>query len=248
MIPRLWVCVALFFSVNWSAHQWVIEAGGGAGRTYLPGNTSVDNGAPSPYNQDVYSIQNISTHMGQIGVGYRMGEEKSFLPFYSAMINYQHYNNGNINGYVAQYGLSEFTNYRYSMQSASDVFMLQGKLDLAAWHHILPYISAGLGAALNHVNQYQETALENVTPRISPDYAGHTEKNWALSLGAGLDVILTKNYWVTLGYQRLYQGNFKSGSGADSWAGTKLDIGHGKTDMVFINLSANLPQAFTYRK
>lgn len=254
MISRLWVYAVfvlcqLLYSINsFAANQWFLEAGAGAGRSYLPGSTTVDNGAPYPYNNDVYSIQNMSLNLLQFGVGYRMGEEKPFLPFYSVEVNYQHYNNGRINGYVTQYGLSEFTNYRYSMQAASDVFMLAGKWDLAEWHRLLPYLSAGIGASLNHVSNYQETALDNVTPRISPNYAGNTEKNLAFSIGAGLDVILTENYWLTLGYQRLFQYDVKSGSGVDSWSGSKLDFGHAKTDMVFINLSANFPQAFTYRK
>jgi hypothetical protein len=98
----------------------------------------------------------------------------------------------------------------------------------------------------SHLSDYTETAIPPVTARISPDYQGGTKTTLALTAGIGVDFILTKNTWLTLGYDHVFQGNTSTERGASTWSGTKLSLGKARADTVFLNLSAKIPDAFLY--
>lgn len=214
----------------------------------MANHTTVNNGSdfPPPSNVDYYSINNPRVvALAQAIVGYRwhtIGQE--YFPYSSLYLQYRHNFNGSIQGYVQQYSLPEFQNYKYRMNYQSNLLTLNAKFDLIEWMHIMPYLAGGAGFIVNSTNNYNEAALANVTPRFSPHFNGKSNTNWALTLGAGFDFILTRCLWLTLGYEHVFQGGnyLSSGSGTDSWSGTHLNFGSPKMDTVFLNLTVNLPQ------
>ncbi|MHB1947709.1 MAG: outer membrane protein [Gammaproteobacteria bacterium] len=236
-------------AVSLNENGWFFGLGGGAAWTHVGhSSTTVPNGSdtPPPTNVDAYSITNpkVVANM-QLMLGYRWHiENLCYLPYLSLYLQYRHNFNANLHGTIEQYSLPDFLNYRYRMNYDSDLITLNGKFDLVEFYHIMPYLAGGLGVIINHLNNYNETAFVGVTPRTSPHFNGISTTNFAGTLGAGLDFILTKNLWLTLGYEHVFvSGHLKSGSGTAAWSGTTLNFGNVRTDNVFLSLTANFPQA-----
>ncbi|MBV8803107.1 MAG: outer membrane beta-barrel protein [Gammaproteobacteria bacterium] len=222
---------------------WYIGAGGGASWAHFANNTTVLNGMPvsPPYNQDLFSIQTLKDANVQLVAGYRWQNKTNFFPCSNIFFQYRSYINNDISGSIEQFSLPEFTNYNYRMKYSADLLTLNGKFDLIEYERVMPYVSGGAGIIINSLYDYSESPTANVTPRISPGYTTNNSTHMALTLGAGLDYILTENYWLTLGYEHVFQGSIKSGSGQSTWSNTSLHFGNVKMDTVFINFSMNLP-------
>ncbi len=231
---------------------WIMGAGGGLSWINLPSNEYIENGigilapygVPAPYNYDNYSVNAQQAGIFQYFFGYRWHRSASCLPYYSLSAQYTHFFSSNVSGEVTQFSFPAFENYNYKMRYTADLFTLNGKFDLIDFHSFLPYLSAGIGAIFNHINSYDESPLSNVTPRMSPGYRGNSDVKLAGTLGAGLDFIVNNHYWVTLGYEHVFQGNIRSGPGVGLWSNSVLNLGNVKMDSVFLVLTANFPQGF----
>ena len=227
---------------------WFVGAGAGAGWGKLPDSyTTVSNGAPDspPYNQDLYTINNPSfSLMLQFNAGYRWQHDNAYVPFSSLYVQYRHYNDGNVTGRIYQYSLPDFLNYNYQMSYMADLVTVNGKLDLGQNKRVMPYIAGGVGAIINRVEDYKENQTANVTPRISPGFASTSSTHFAATLGVGVDIILTRNVWMTLGYDHVFQTSLPNASGVNAWTGTSLRLGDVRLDTVFLNISARFPDTF----
>lgn len=237
---------------NWHAKGsgWFIGAGGGLNWSHLSkSTTTVSNGsgAASPMDHDTFTVGPLDrAGIEQLSVGYRWHQKKKFLPYSQVYLQYRHSDSVHTGGTVDQYTLPDFVNYVYSVSYESDLFTLNGKLDLVEFHHIMPYVTAGAGFIMTHLNGYTETAIPPVTARISPGYLGGTQTSLALTAGVGVDFILSKNFWLTLGYDHVFEGSAQSGSGQGSWSPTSLNLGSVHADAVFLNLSARLPDVLVF--
>lgn len=229
-------------------NAWFVGAGGGIYWAKLQdSSTNVSNGAPQPppFNQDLYTINNPSANgVLQVSAGYRWKHNQLFIPYSSIYLQYRHYMSTNVTGNIYQYSLPEFLNYKYSFSYNADLFTLNGKLDLANFKKIMPYVSGGVGVIMNRLENYTENQTANVTPRISPAFNANTSSQFAATLGAGIDYTLTKNVWLTLGYEHVFQTNLPKASGSNTWAGSSLNLGSTRLDTVFLNISAKLPDTF----
>lgn len=227
-------------------NTWFIGIGGGYSWIHLPNSTSVPNGSfqTPPYDQDLFSINNPKTSMEQLQIGYRWHTQKQFFPYTHVFFQVRQYNTTDIKGTVEQYSIPEFLNYNYKINYQATLATINGKFDLIQINRFLPYISAGIGFMNNYVSDYTESALPNVTQRISPDYSGNTKTQLAYTLGVGVDYIITKNIWATLGFDHVFKTKLSSGSGAGSWSGTSLNFGNAQINTVFLNITASVPDAF----
>jgi opacity protein-like surface antigen len=227
-----------------NSNTWFAGAGGGISWVHFPSNTSVGNGMPvaPPSNQDLFSIQTLKDSNVQFDVGYRwVNNNRKYFPYTNVYFQYRSYINDDIKGSVEQFSLPEFTNYDYEMTYSADLLTINGKFDLVEYKKFMPYVAAGIGLVMNSVYDYSESPTANVTPRTSPGYTTNNTNHLALTLGAGIDYILTENYWITLGYEHVFQGSVRSGPGLTTWSGTSLDFGNVKMDTVFVNFTMNLP-------
>lgn len=232
-------------NVESARSPWFLGAGGGFSWINLNKNTSVPNGslADPPSNLDSLTIHSPNEGTAQIMFGYRWQEQNPYLPYAQLFLQYRHYFKKDITGQVDQYSLPEFVNYNYRMGYSADLVTINGKFDFIQCSRVMPYVSAGGGLIVNNLSSYHETALSNVTARDNPGYQSSQKVNWAGTLGAGFDLIVTENTWITLGYEHVFQGSLKSGAGTGSWSQTALNFGNVKMDNVFLTLSTNLPQA-----
>lgn len=246
LLPTTSFAYSLFIpSVNIADQAWFIGAGGGIARIHFSnGHTSVDNGSLflPPMNQDTYSINTPTTGIAQINAGYIAYNGSKYFAAFSAYIQYRHYFTSHISGSVEQYTLPEFENYNYKVRYEADLFTINGKVGLVQLNQFIPYISAGIGFIINHVNDYTESPKPDITARISPTYQGKSNTNLAYTLGAGIDFLINKCMTITLGYDHVFQGNTTSGQGLSTWSSASLNFGDTNLDTVFLSVTTYIPQ------
>lgn len=256
----LMYCLVCLTSTAFAAHSyhsssktkensWFFGLGGGLSWINLSnGYTTVINGAPvpPPNNVDYYSIKTPQyQYQFQSALGYRWHRKKTYFPYLSTYILYRHYYSTDIKGSINQYSLPEFYNYDYRMSYSANLVTLNAKANLFEFKQVLPYLSLGVGGIFNQLQMYQEFATANVTPRSSPGYGNHANVNPALTLGLGLDLKASPNWWVTLGYEFMFQGALTTQNGIDSWASSHLAFSNNtKMNTGFIQITANIPEGF----
>lgn len=202
--------------------------GGQKGR--ISSSTTVDNGSgfDSPSNRDIYSGSNVTDMSTTLGfyTGYRFAFDRGLLQFFSLGFQYQHFFLSKTSGNVAEFSLPlAFTNYSYNWQNSTNLLLANAKLNFNGYKTLLPYFNVGIGAALNQIEGYSETAYLNVTPRISPAFKKANHSNFAYILGAGLDYEFSSKVLFSIGYQYSYLGSTSLGYGVGSWSTQKLDFG-----------------------
>lgn len=104
----------------------------------------------------------------------------------------------------------------YKGDITSNVFMLNGFIDLGTFKGITPYIGAGVGAVANHVKNLSVTKDANA---YTVD--GKTEWGVAWALHAGVGIQLSERTTLEVGYSYTDIGDAKSGENVDN-------IGHFK--------------------
>lgn len=205
-------------------NNWLLSVGGGAQRTSFSGDMMVNNGLDLaiPYNNDRYLIANTTQGIVMLTAGYRWQREAMWMPAWSTGIAYQYLLNSKAGGTIQQYSLPEFTNYHYQRELSSNVALVTAKLNIFQYAMVSPWINTGIGAAFNRSGHYQESALANVTPRISPNFATHTTSQFAWNVGVGVDVIMSARWFVSVGFDWQDLGAVASGVGQQLWSSQAL--------------------------
>jgi len=211
----------------------------GVEKPNINSHMTVNNGSgyAPPYDLDNYSTNENTAASAALEAGYRWKHNKSWIPVYAVSVRYQHLFSNDIGDKVMQYSLPEFTNYTYQWNVVSDIFVLLGKLDLAEWHHFMPYVTGGAGVSFNRVTNYKESAIPPVTPRTSPGFNDNTVNRFTYQVGAGVDWQVTPKVIASLDYAYQDLGKIISGPGAGSWSSSSLSTSryHINTVMLGVN-------------
>ncbi|WP_019215533.1 outer membrane protein [Legionella tunisiensis] len=155
-----------------------------------------------------------------VGGGYRFTH--FIVPAVSVGIHYSHFFSRKIKGQIMQYSLPEFTNYNYQWNLSSDLILASSKINVLEIHHVMPFVQAGIGVSINHMSEYSESVLPNVTPRINPGFSNHNRTTFAYQLGAGLDWAVKPQWLLSVGYEYTDLGKFSSGPGLQEWSSATL--------------------------
>jgi opacity protein-like surface antigen len=179
-------------------------------------------GLPRPYAFDQYSFS--SKYALLIGAegGYLWANSRQFLPAYSLGLKYKYMFSQNIGGQITQFSLPQFTNYDYSWQLYSQSILASAKVNVFRWKRMMPYVSGGVGVALNTTNRYIELGRANVTPRISPSFGNKTLTEFTYTLGVGLDWQPSVNTLLSVGYEYQDLRKLASDYGVGSWSSASL--------------------------
>ncbi|MCX7117759.1 MAG: outer membrane beta-barrel protein [Legionellales bacterium] len=222
------------------ASGWFATIQGGALWTNSSDSMTVSNGSPypPPLNVDHYSVNGNQTS-GVIAVlgGYQWRHQGEWIPAYSLALRYQHFFNASLNGVVTQYSLPQFANYNYTWNVDSNLISLYSKIDLFQYGRFTPFFDVGVGAAINHTSDFNETALSGVTPRISPAFQSNSQTSFTYNLGLGVDFAVTSQWSVSVGYDYQYFGAIKSGPGLTTWSADRLSLGNLQGNMVTAGLT-----------
>lgn len=208
--------------------SWFVNGQAGGQEISTASSATVNNGSglSSPFNQDIYTVQSTSgaTLLGA-AAGYRWSLPNAWLSAVSLGLQYQYLFTNTIQGKVIQYGLRPFTNYEYTWQTTNNLLVGNVQFNLMNYRHFSPYLNAGAGGVFRQSKTYIESPIANVTPRISPNYANHSDTQFAYILGAGIEYEWQR-YLFSAGYQFSDLGVLRSGRGSSSWSSQYLDFGH----------------------
>jgi opacity protein-like surface antigen len=190
---------------------------------------------PAPSNQDFYTVtDNHINPLIAVFIGKRWQREKKIFPAFSVGLRYESLFQTVINGTITQYTLADFKNYDYQWKIASNLFFASAKLNLFQSQTLLPFITGGLGVAVNRTSGYRETALSDVTARTTPGFTNRTNSQFSYHVGAGVDVPFTKQWIGSLAYQYMDLGKISSGSGMNTWSNQSLNLGRYRSNAVLI--------------
>ncbi len=180
-----------------------------------------------PFNQDIYtsSGSNASTLLG-VQIGGRWQINTKWLTGISLGAQYQYFFETDVTGQVQQFSLPRFTNYQYQLSTATNLIVAHGKLHLLEYKKFSPFLQGGIGGAIHNTRNYTETALVNVTPRVSPRFRNHTNSEFAYILGAGIEYWLSQVLILSAAYQYSALGTLVSGHGTSTWSGEQLNFGN----------------------
>ena len=221
-----------------SNRGWYVSADFGAQRNSL-NNMHVFNGSdfPSPENFDLFSVDNNYQYLLALSGGYRWERDCWWLPAYSLGMRYKHVFGRNVGEKIMQYSDPEFLNYSYHWRIYSDVLLASTKLNIVQYKRFLPYVTGGVGGAINKAKSYRETALPGITPRISPAFGNSNSTKLTYNVGAGVDFQVSPQVLMTLGYEYQNLGKVSSGSGLYTWAGQALNLGSYQSNAALLSVS-----------
>lgn len=226
---------------NDPSNNWYVGMNAGFMQTSMSKKMmTVPNGSsyPPPENVDQYTLKQHHPVMIDVQAGHRWKRNQQWLPAYALALRYQHVFTKNIQGTVTEYSLPEFVNYNYHWGVGADALSLYSKIDLIQYARLMPYVDAGLGFSSTNSRHYSETALSNVTPRFSPDYASKRNSQFTYNLGAGLDFIVTPHILLSAGYEYQSFGKLASGVGqGPNWHAAKLNLGKLNTNMGLVGFT-----------
>ena len=223
-----------------SKNQWFLTVGSGAQFPHEQENAKVANGSdfPPPANVDSYSInQPNASAIILLSAGHRWTFNQQWMPAFSLGLDYQYLSPYETNGTITQYSNPLFNNYSYQIKTSSNVLLVAAKANVFQLNRFSPYISGGLGGAVNDSYNYNETAFSGVTPRISPAFKHNTNTEFAYHVGAGLDLDLSSSFLISVGY--LYQniGKVVSGNGVTTWSKTSLNLNEAAQNEIIASVS-----------
>ncbi|BBB15627.1 uncharacterized protein RVIR1_11640 [Candidatus Rickettsiella viridis] len=129
--------------------------------------------------------------------------DSNYFPFISLGLHYQYANLENKKTLMEfdisddQYTLAESSNYEFLQNS----LLANLKVDIYRWGRIMPYVNLGLGASWNQAKQ-QEPYVFDVLPGEPIVLTSPNSRNTSFSygVGAGLDFLVSENFWLSLGY------------------------------------------------
>jgi opacity protein-like surface antigen len=207
------------------SNQWFVGIGGG---WIAPFGTDSTNFASSgmPYFPDDRYDGNHSDSTGQVSgfFGYQWQRESCFFPATSLSFDYTYTFPLSIRGDIFVNDLPDAKNFTYQYSISQQLPMAKLKLDLYQWGQLMPYLSGGLGAALNRVYDYSDRPIPGATVMHRRyGFNSTTTTQFAGSFGAGLDYWLNHNSQISIGYELAYYGKTKTGRGQGSLSNNRLE-------------------------
>lgn len=216
---------------------WYLGASVSAVWASLPDNMTVNNGGPVPYDNDLFSVSHGRDTALAIQAGYEWQRPTSWLPVYSLGLQYEHFWVHSMSGTITQYSLPEFLNYSYSWDNQIDTISLYTKLHLLECGLLRPFVTGGVGLAINRSGQYYESAFVGATQRYSPGFGRHTQTNLAYNLGVGIEYSFSSELGLSLAYTYENLGDLRSGNGVNTWAADYLTLKNFQVNMLTVGMT-----------
>jgi opacity protein-like surface antigen len=145
--------------------------------------------------------------------GVFLGLETELYKNFQGQFGFSYYQNRTFNftGSVYQFATPSMNNLAYHYQLSSQRFMAETKLLSTYKKHYHPYLTAGLGEAINQAYQYHEVPVSTADVPMSQGFNNRTHQTFTYQLGLGLDIDLNSHVCLGAGYRFLDLG--KAGLG-----------------------------------
>jgi opacity protein-like surface antigen len=222
-----------------SPGNWFITAGAGVQSPHWhnPMQISNNSGFPAPNDKDLYATKNQSEPVLALSLGKRWQREHFWLPAYSFGVFWQYFFRTHLGNTIMQYSSPAFTNYQYKWDLTANVLLASAKLNLFQYGILSPYINVGIGSSFNRTSNYEETPVPGVTPRTSPSFVKFSTSEFAYNAGAGIDIQLTSQFIISVGYNYQDLGQVSSGPGTGTWSNQSLNPGSYHSNEILVSAS-----------
>lgn len=142
------------------------------------------------------------------------GAEIRFLKQWAWQIGLSYYQSSSFGetGNVYQFSDPAFNNLTYQYQIQSRRVSIDTKISHTChgiWH---PYITAGLGEAINETYGYMEMPVTSADVPMAEPFAGHTAHSFTYAVGLGVDVDLNEHLRFGAGYRFIDLGSASLGT------------------------------------
>ena len=186
-------------------------------------NNYAPSGMPGfPY--DRYDARRIENNLEySIMAGYQWRRNANFIPAYSLALSYGGFSKSSLHGVIFENNLLDSKNFEYKFNVWQQLAMLKLKVDLYRWRSFMPYVSAGAGAAFNHVSGYEQWPIPGATLQHKRfGFSSSTTTQFAGVVGAGLDYWINSYAQLSLGYQFTSTGTIRTGFGQSVLGSSRL--------------------------
>ncbi len=196
-----------------------------------------DSGFPAPYSNDLYFTKNQGEPVVAVSLGKRWQQTNVWFPSYSLGIFWQYFFRTYFGNTVMQYSDPELANYRYQWDLTANLLLASAKINLVQYKILSPYFNIGIGSSFNRTANYKENALPGVIPRTSPGFSNFSNSEFAYKIGAGIDLQLSSNFIVSIGYNYQDLGQISSGAGKQIWSDQSLNPGSYHSNEILFSVS-----------
>jgi opacity protein-like surface antigen len=142
-------------------------------------------------------------------MGYQFSFKNKFLPYYSLGLLYQIGEPTRVNGLVDPEGLGNSGDASYQGQIVSQSLFINNQWGLFNYHHVIPYLEAGLGIAQHELKGYQILPASNIVINNGQNFAFA----WLAGGGLAYELPLESHALVfNLGVRYMNLGSASAGS------------------------------------
>lgn len=206
-------------------NHWFIGVGGGWVDPFGTGATNFASSGMPEFPDDRYASTG-SKSAGQVSgfVGYQWRRSNLYFPAVSLSFEYSYTFPLGVHGDIYVNDLPDAKNFTYKYDISQQLPMTKLKLDLYRWKQLMPYISGGVGAVVNHGYNYSDSPIPGAT--VMHRRFGFTSTNktrFAGSFGAGLDYWFKYNTQISVGYELAYYGKASTGKGQGALNANRLE-------------------------
>jgi opacity protein-like surface antigen len=176
----------------------VIGVGAGADRANLNLSQNITIFAPF---QNAY-LSGLTNDTEQFG-GVFVGLESEFYPAWMWQTDLSFYQTSSLNasGDVLQFTDPAFDNFRFNFQIQSRRYLVESKLMHIVREHYYPYLTLGLGEAVNKAYGYKETPFSSADVPMGEPFGNHTLHSFTYQVGLGIDMDVYPHVRLGLGYR-----------------------------------------------
>ncbi len=198
------------------AHNFDVTVQAGLTEINTEQNASYQTNFGYPETQQMHQTNQLQNFIYSAGVGYIYAlptpqNNLHWLPATETALNFSQFLQTTAKGQINQDATDPPTyNYNYNLPLNSMRLMLDEKLFILSWHHILPFVMAGLGPSYDEVGYHDSVSSAQDNGAITLN--NHYFWQFAWEVGAGAQYQLTQQWSVGLTYLYTDLGQWSSSS------------------------------------
>lgn len=127
------------------------------------------------------------------------------IAFYSTVSDYE------VDGAVNPNGSPNIVDYHYTYSVETQRIMFENKFLMGVNEHVLFYLLASVGEAINKATGFKYTSVDPAVPSNNVIFEDNTEYSLSYSFGLGIEVPFFESFRAGLGYQYSDFGKIKLG-------------------------------------
>lgn len=131
---------------------------------------------------------------------------------------------------------SQFDNYTYHYQVRHTRLALKGKVLIDIGYIVMPWVGGSLGVGFNQAHDFSNTPTISEAV-VMPNFTSNTTTSFTYTLGAGVQVHLSRHWEAGVGYEFADWGKSQLGRASGQILNNGLSLSHFYTNGFLLNLT-----------